>query len=77
MPHIDTMKPSSDLCFECQQHASQVFHGANENEDEKAERLESYQQHIQSARKQREHYNDQCKKAKAKWESHDKTNIIW
>lgn len=73
LPHIDTMKPSSDLCFECQQHATRVFHSANVNEDEKSEMIDSYKQHIQSARKQREHYNDQCKDAKVKWDLHDKT----
>ena len=38
LPHIDTMKPSSDLCFECQQYATQVFHSANH---EKSDKLDS------------------------------------
>ena len=74
LPHIDTMKPLSDLCFECQQHAAQVFQSSNVSEDEKSEMLDSYKQHIQSARKQREHYNNQCKDAKVKWDLRDKTN---
>ena len=73
LPHIDTMKPSSDLCFECQQHAAHVFNGANINEEEKSARLDSYKEHIQSAKKQREHYNTQCGTAKAAWDLCEKT----
>lgn len=69
MPHIDTMKPSSELWFKCQQHATEVFHSANENE-EKAQKFKSYRQHIQSARMQREHYNDQCKEKGLAWEKY-------
>ena len=75
LPHVDTMKPSSDLCFECQQHATQVLHSANETEQEKVRKLEMYQQHIKAARMQREHYNNQCKEAKAKWELHNKGDL--
>ena len=68
LPHIDTMKPSSDLCFECQQNATRILQCANLTEDEKADRLKVAELHLCSARNQRSHYNEQCKAAKAEWE---------
>jgi hypothetical protein len=62
------MKPSSDLCFECQKNATQLLQCANLTEDEKADRLKAAELHLQAARNQRVHYNDQCKAAKAEWE---------
>ena len=49
LPHIDTMKPSSDLCFECQQNATLLFQRANLSEDEKADRLKAAELHLQAA----------------------------
>jgi len=68
LSHIDTMKPSSDLCFEYQQHSTHISNGVNESEEDKFLRLDSYWEHIQSAGKQREHCNTLCKTAKAKWD---------
>lgn len=68
LPHIDTMKPSSDLCFECQENATLILQGANLLENEKSDRYRAAEKHIQSARNQRQHYNDQCKRAKDHWE---------
>ena len=39
LPHIDTMKPSSDLCFECQQLMSSIAKSAHLPEEEKSDRL--------------------------------------
>ena len=49
LPHIDTMKPSSDLCFECQKNATQLLQCANLTEDEKADRLKAAELHLQAA----------------------------
>ena len=65
LPHINTMKPSSDLCFECQQNATRHLQCANLTEDEKTDRLKAAEPHLQAARNQRLHYIEQCKAAKA------------
>lgn len=67
------MKPSSDLCFECQQNATRLLQCANLTEDEKADRLKAAELHLQAARNQRLHYNEQCKAAKAEWEAFKST----
>ena len=48
--------------------ATQLLQCANLTEDEKADRLKAAELHLQAARNQRVHYNDQCK-AKAEWET--------
>ena len=73
LPHIDTMKPLSDLCFECQQNATRLLQRANLT-DEKADRLKAAELHLQAARNQRLHYNEQCKAAKAEWETFKSTS---
>ena len=43
-------------------------------EDEKADGLKAAELHIQAARNQRLHYNEQCKTAKAEWETFKSTS---
>ena len=63
-PYIAVMKPATDLCFDCQQNPSLLMRAANMSEAIKSQRLEDAQRHLSLARKQRHHYNEQCKFAK-------------
>ena len=40
LPYIGTMKPSSDLCFECQKNVTSIIRSAHLSEDEKSQRLQ-------------------------------------
>ena len=59
IPHIATIKPSSDLCFECQQNIAQIMRSAHLSEDEKSERLQHAEAHLRLAKEERERYNAQ------------------
>ena len=69
------MKPSSDLCFECQQNATKVLQRANLTEGKKADRLKAAELHLEAARNQRLHYNEQCKAAKAEGKHSNPLNL--
>lgn len=64
LPHISTMKPASDLCFECQQLMSLIMRSAHLSEDEKSERLRNAERHLQSAKAERQWYNGQIEECK-------------
>ena len=66
-PHIDTMKPASDLCLECQMNATLIFQSANSPEEVKSEKLKAVEDHVAAAKGQREYYNEQPKTAKEDW----------
>ena len=57
LPNIATMKPSSDLCFECQQNATLIIRSAHLSEDEKSERLTKAETHLKLAKGERMWYN--------------------
>ena len=49
-PSIGTMKPATDLCFECQQFMSRILRSAHLSEDEKSARLQLAEAHLDKAR---------------------------
>lgn len=55
------MKPSSDLCFECQQNPTLISQCANLSDEETIIAAK----HIENAKNQRKHHNEQCRAAKA------------
>ncbi len=59
-PHINVMKPSSDLCPLCQQNMTRLTRASNLTEEEKSQRLQDFQQHLDHAKLQRQDYRDQC-----------------
>ena len=63
LSHISVSKPSSDLCFTCQQNSLAIQQSACMLEAEKTRRLEVAQEHIQLAHEQRSHYNEQVEAA--------------
>ena len=63
-PYIVAMKPATDLCFTCQQNSSLLMKSAAMPDSVKSQRLHDAQTHLDKARTQREHYNEQCSKAK-------------
>ena len=63
-PYIASMKPATDLCHVCQQNANLLMRSANMPEAVKSQRLKDAQAHLDLARIQRHHYNEQCAKAK-------------
>ena len=62
-PYIAAMKPATDLCHTCQQNAN-LMKSANVPEELKSQRLHDAQTHLDLARVQRQHYNEQCTVAK-------------
>ena len=64
-PHINVMKPSSDLCPLCQQNMTRLCRSSNLTEEEKSKRLQQFQKHLDSAKLQRQDYKDQCALATA------------
>lgn len=61
---IDTMKPSSDLCFECQQNISQIMRSAHLSEEAKSELLRHAEAHFHLAKVERERYMSQTAECK-------------
>ena len=65
LPSIGTMKPSSDLCFECQQNIASIIRSAHLSEDEKSDRLRLAESHLTLAKTERGWYNKQIEDCKA------------
>ena len=61
VPFVTTMKPSSDLCFICQENVAAIMRSTNLPEDEKSEKLKSAEEHLTTAKKERRAYNDKKK----------------
>ena len=59
------MKPSSDLCFECQQNIASIIRSAHLSEDEKSDRLRLAESHLTPARMECGWYNKQIEDCKA------------
>ena len=67
LPYITVMKPATDLCWVCQQNLTQILRSANRSEENKALYLEQAQIHIELAKKERVHYNTECKMCTDQW----------
>ncbi len=65
------MKPSSDLCPVCQQNMTKLSRAVNLTEEEKSQRLKEFQQHLDSAKLQRQDYKDQCALSTAVYQEFD------
>ena len=59
VPYIRVMPPADDLCPMCQDNASLILKSANLSEDEKSQRLQIAEKHLQCAKKQRNYYREQ------------------
>ena len=76
-PYIASMKPATDLCHTCQQNGNLLMKAANMPESVKSQRLMDAQSHLDLARVQRQHYNDQCATAKDKLsESNSRPSVM-
>ena len=64
LPYIGTMKPATDLCFECQQNITRVSRSGHLTIEEKSERLKAAKDHLALARNERLNYNQQIQTAK-------------
>ena len=65
LPHISISTPSSDLCFTCQQNSLAIQKSGCLSEEEKSERLESAQEHLQRAKTERDYYKSQIQAAES------------
>ena len=63
IPWIVIAKPSSDLCWTCQQFSETLANNPNLHDDEKQEMVQRYQEHLKEAKKNREYYKSQTKEA--------------
>ena len=64
LPSIHTMKPSTDLCFECQQNISRMIRSVHLSEDEKSDWLQLAETHLHQARTEHDWYNGQTAECK-------------
>ena len=65
LPHISISTPSSDLCFTCQQNSLAIQKSGCLSEEEKSERLESAQEHLQRAKTEYDDYKSQVQAAES------------
>jgi len=73
-PHVAVMKPSSDLCFTCQQNNQLIMKSVNMPEAIRRQRLEDASRHLECARSERHHYRSQCEEAETVWTAHCETH---
>ena len=69
VPFIVTAKPSTDLCFTCQQNSRLIMKSANLPEHLKSERVEKALEHLDRAHKEREFYRQKCNSGALAWEA--------
>ena len=67
LPHISISKPSSDLCFTCQQNSLALQKSVCLPEEEKSRRLQVAQDHLYRAKTEREYYKAQVDTAVFAW----------
>ena len=67
LPHISISKPSSDLCFICQQNSLALQKSVCLPEEEKSRRLQVAQDHLYRAKNEREYYKAQVDTAVSPW----------
>ena len=63
LPHISVSKPSSDLCFTCQQNTLSIHYSGGLSDEEKLEKIRVAQEHILRAKAERKYYSKQCQNA--------------
>ena len=63
-PDVVVAKPMTDLCFTCQQNSSKLQRAANLSESEKWECIATQQEHLNSAKTERDFYKFVCNKSK-------------
>ena len=63
LPHISITEPSSDLCFTCQKKTMALQKTAHLSDDERAELLQTAQEHLRRAETERDYYNTQVEAA--------------
>ena len=64
VPWIVIAKPATDLCWISQQYSQMVGSQVNVDDDDKAQLLNEYNQHLTEAKTARRYYKDQCSQAK-------------
>ena len=67
VPFVTTMKPSSDLCFICQENVAAILRSSNMSEDEKSAQLKAAEEHLKCAKEERTAYNSKKKASKQAW----------
>ena len=66
-PTLVIIKPATDLCTKCQNYSTKLSNGGNLSEEEKMEDLRLYNDHIQKAKVQRDHYRAQVEESKVQY----------
>ena len=64
LPWIVVAKPSTDLCWTCQKFSETLAATPNMHDDDKAAMVQEYTNHLNEARNNRRHYNNQIELAK-------------
>ena len=68
VPFVATMKPSSDLCYICQENVAAIMRAANQSEGEKTDKLKAAEQHLKAAKEEREAYKVKTESSKKNWD---------
>ena len=77
VPYIRVMPPADDLCLVCQNNTTKIMQSANLSEDEKKARLIQHQEHLDTAKKQRQYYREKVASSKSVLKSNqgDKSSV--
>lgn len=69
VPHISCLKPATDLCDICRENVQRIQRTANSDDEEKTTALADAMEHLEKAKKQRDHYNMWRERAKESTET--------
>ena len=72
-PHVAVMKPSSDLCFTCQQNNQSIIKAVNMPEAIRKQRFDNASRHLELAQTACHYYRAQCEEAETTWTAHLET----
>ena len=69
VPWVGIAKPSTDLCWTCQNNNQLIFQQANSDDDSKVALLQKQLDHLQNANREREYCKSQCWQAEEELQS--------
>ncbi|WAR07357.1 hypothetical protein MAR_017315, partial [Mya arenaria] len=75
-PNILVMKPSTNLCAQCQRYTHEIANSARLTEEEKMAYLRKFNEHLQHVKTGRDYYRQQCDVTKVNFETLPEPNKI-
>ncbi len=76
LPFIKIMQPSTDLCHTCQKNTEKIAGRAGASEEDKIAAVQSHQDHLRTAKREREIYNSSVDASKAFLKGHPTISLL-